>query len=58
MLDWLKHCCEYLQGAEDAPPPGLKVPLTSVFWGLWWALLLAVILIFSGQTSKFIYIDF
>ncbi len=56
--EWLKHFCEYLGGSRDTPPEGVNVPLTSVFWGLWWGLLLALILVFSGQTSKFIYIDF
>jgi hypothetical protein len=31
---------------------------TSVFRGIWWGLLLVVVMLFSGQTSKFIYIDF
>jgi hypothetical protein len=58
-LLWLKHVLEFIAGEIDAPPDGFPVPLTSIlFWGLWWAALAAIIYIFSGQSSKFIYIDF
>jgi hypothetical protein len=54
-----KLLCEYLEGALDEPPPGFTRWLASPLWrGLWWALLAGVILLFCGQTSKFIYIDF
>jgi hypothetical protein len=36
----------------------VSVVSSAWFRGFWWILLLAVIVIFSGQTSKFIYIDF
>lgn len=62
-----KHWLEYLGGAQDAPPPapqqdtadpaanrGLRPWQLAVLW----AVLLTLILMFSGQTSKFIYIDF
>jgi hypothetical protein len=29
-----------------------------LFWGMWWGILVGIMLIFSGQSSKFIYIDF
>jgi len=55
----MKHLLEYLGGAQDSPPPGFRVTLSNVwFWGLWWGLLAGLIFIFSGQSSKFIYIDF
>lgn len=54
----LKHAIEYLGGSRDAPPPGLGPSPGSPLWGLWWGLLSALILLFSGQSSKFIYIDF
>jgi hypothetical protein len=57
-IAWFKDLCDYLEGARDAPPAELTLPLTSPLWGLWWAVLLIIILVFSGQTSKFIYIDF
>ena len=57
VIAWFKELCEYLEGASDEPPAGL-IPLTSPLWGLWWAALLIIILVFGGQTSKFIYIDF
>ena len=58
MLIWCKEFCEYLGGERDTPPQGLNFPLASPWWGVWWAVLIALILVFSGQTSKFIYIDF
>lgn len=58
-LRWLQHALEYLGGAQDAPPPGVPLPLSNwLFWGLWWAALTLVVYVFSGQSSKFIYIDF
>ncbi len=52
--------CEYLEGCrEELPPTSFGRILTSGWArGLWWALLTAAILMFCGQTSKFIYIDF
>jgi hypothetical protein len=50
--------CEYLQGAREELPPGLQVLTSPWVRGLWWGLLAGSILLFSGQTSKFIYIDF
>ncbi len=55
---WWKTCIEYLSGSADEPPPGLPLPLASPLWGLWWGLLICLIAIFCGQSSKFIYIDF
>ena len=58
-LLWIKHLIDYVAGAADEPPPGAPSFVTSaVFVGIWWAALLVMITIFSGQTSKFIYIDF
>lgn len=58
-LDWVKHLMEYLGGAQDEPPPGFPLMLSNgLVWGLWWGVLAVLIFIFSGQTSKFIYIDF
>jgi hypothetical protein len=56
---WLKQLLDYLGGAEDSPPARAPHFLVSAtFIGLWWAILAVLILAFSGQTSKFIYIDF
>ena len=55
---WFKNVCEYLEGAIDEPPSGLGFLSTSWATGLWWGLLFGAILLFCGQTSKFIYIDF
>jgi len=58
-LVWIKQLIDYTAGAADEPPAGTPSFVTSaVFVGVWWAALLVVITIFSGQTSKFIYIDF
>jgi len=57
-MDWIKHLLEYLGGEKDTPPAGFPVSLYSYWWGIWWGLLACAILIFCGQSSKFIYIDF
>ncbi len=57
-MTWIKQMLEYLGGAIDAPPAGVRLPPGSLLWGLWWGLLLTAIVIFCGQSSKFIYIDF
>ena len=50
---------EYLAGEKDAPPTGFTVGLSNfLFWGVWWGILVVIMFIFSGQSSKFIYIDF
>lgn len=57
-LRWFKDACDYLGGSREEPPAG-AVFLTSPWWlGIWWGLLAGLILLFCGQTSKFIYIDF
>ena len=57
-LCWLKQALEYLGGERDSPPAGFPVPIGSPLWGLWWGGLTALIVLFCGQSSKFIYIDF
>jgi hypothetical protein len=57
-LSWIKNFFDYLGASREAPPSGLPF-LSSAWWpGLWWGLLAGLILLFCGQTSKFIYIDF
>ena len=71
-ITWLKCSLEYLGGSREGPPPrelwaegeegrgsseGRRF-IASFARGLWWALLAAAIILFCGQTSKFIYIDF
>ena len=58
MVNWLKNAAEFVGGERDEPPPGWPVGLASPLWGLWWGLLLCLIFVFGGQSSKFIYIDF
>jgi hypothetical protein len=53
-----KHFFDYLGGNREEPPAGFEF-LASPWWlGIWWGLLAGLILLFCGQTSKFIYIDF
>jgi hypothetical protein len=58
-LIWLKQVLDYLGGAADYPPERSPQFLTNpIFLGLWWGALIVLVVVFSGQTSKFIYIDF
>ena len=58
-LEHFKGLCEYLGGSRDELLPGAPQFL-STWWcrGIWWGILAAAIILFCGQTSKFIYIDF
>lgn len=58
-LIWLKQVLDYLGGAAADPPTDSPQFLTSpIFLGIWWGALIILVVLFSGQTSKFIYIDF
>jgi len=58
-LTRFKLICEYLGGAHDEiPEPQARFLRTSLWRGLWWGILVGAIVMFCGQTSKFIYIDF
>jgi len=58
-LTWCQNFLEYLAGEKDEAPEGFAVTLSNfLFWGIWWCVLLGIMFIFSGQSSKFIYIDF
>ena len=57
-IEWWKAACEYLGGERDEPPSGLLPGPHSMMWGFWWGLLGGAIVLFCGQSSKFIYIDF
>jgi hypothetical protein len=55
----IKAIVDYLGGAADEPQDeSLRWPKSPIFQGLWWAILMLLILAFCGQTSRFIYIDF
>lgn len=70
-IAWLKYTLEYLGGSREELPPDVgeygeecrvrsegRRLMPSLARGLWWGLLAAAIILFCGQTSKFIYIDF
>lgn len=57
-LENFKAACEYIQGAREELPPALAVLASPWLRGLWWGILAGIVLLFAGQTSKFIYIDF
>ena len=58
-LNWMKQALVYLAGEQDEAPAGFGVTLANWwFWALWWGAMLFLIYAFSGQSSKFIYIDF
>jgi hypothetical protein len=55
----IKAILEYLGGVtEEVPFEWLHQLGGPIWWGIWWAALILLVLSFSGQTSKFIYIDF
>lgn len=57
-ITWLKEFCEYFGGCGTPPPPGVEKFAGGWVRGVWWGVLLGVVILFCGQTSKFIYIDF
>jgi hypothetical protein len=57
-LSWFKHVFDYLGGSREEPPPGMRYLASPLWIGIWWGLMIGLILLFCGQTSKFIYIDF
>jgi hypothetical protein len=58
-LLFLKQVLDYLGGAADSPPAGAPRILSHpAFLGILWGALAIGVLMFSGQTSRFIYIDF
>jgi len=57
-LCWIKHFFDYLSASREEPPPGADFLASPLWLGVWWGLMIGLILLFCGQTSKFIYIDF
>jgi len=54
----IQSILEYLGGSQEEPPFPFRKLASPIVQGLWWGLLAGAILLFCGQTSKFIYIDF
>lgn len=52
--EWL----EIFGGSRELPQAWLSQSWVLIGWGIWWGFLTVIIMTFSGQTSKFIYIDF
>jgi hypothetical protein len=58
-MKFLRELFEYIGGERDLPPPGAPAFIMSVLArSLTWVIFLLLIYAFSGQSSKFIYIDF
>jgi hypothetical protein len=58
-LNNIRAVLDYTGGVTDEPPFAWASWMNSgLWWGVWWAALLLLIVAFSGQSSKFIYIDF
>ena len=57
-LSSFKSVFDYLGGSREEPPGGVPFLASPLWLGLWWGLMIGLILLFCGQTSKFIYIDF
>lgn len=58
MLSTFRALLEYLGGQRDDAPAFLQGTLCWVARCAVWALAIALVYAFSGQSSKFIYIDF
>jgi hypothetical protein len=59
MMGWITEAIDYLGGSRDEAPHGFPVTLGNwAFWALWWGAMAVAIYVCSGQSSKFIYIDF
>ena len=58
LLKGITETLDYFGGATEKPPQWLGRELPGWSWGLWWSFLLILIVLFCGQSSKFIYIDF
>lgn len=58
LLQWLMAACETVGGSREPASPGQPRPWSFWLCGLWWGVLAGAIMLFCGQTSKFIYIDF
>ena len=58
IFSWIKNFFDYLGASREEPPPGATFLASPLWLGIWWGVLIGLILLFCGQTSKFIYIDF
>ena len=58
-IGYTRALFDFIGGVRADPPSRAVGWLSSpLVWGVWWAFLVLVVLAFSGQASRFIYIDF
>jgi hypothetical protein len=57
-LEQIKATLEFIGGSRESALVIEKSRYAPWLRGLWWGLLVGGIILFCGQTSKFIYIDF
>jgi hypothetical protein len=57
-LEQIKAILELIGGSRESGLATERSRHAPWLRGLWWGLLLGGIILFCGQTSKFIYIDF
>ena len=58
LLEKIAVFLELIGGSRPAPEPKRFYSLYHIAWGLWWTVLMLVVIVFSGSNSKFVYIDF
>ncbi|MEK6705587.1 MAG: hypothetical protein AABZ06_07345 [Bdellovibrionota bacterium] len=57
-LNKLKTTLEIMNGAEDFPQRYEKYIWIPIIRGIYWTVLIFIVLAFIGRSTKFIYIDF
>jgi len=58
MLESIKAVCEFIGGSREMNLSPRAERMMPWLRGIWWGLVAGGIILFCGQTSKFIYIDF
>ena len=59
IIEYVRALLDFVGGVQSKLPSRVSSWLDSpIWWGVWWAVLALLVLAFSGQSSRFIYIDF